>query len=316
MPEGPTAGAPTEPAAPFGSLDAALLVALAFLWGAAYVFIREGILDGATPLLYAGVRYLLSAAIFALLALATREALPSRRAAAISAGVGGTLVIGLYGAFLYWGEQYTTGGYASLLSATAPILTVVVAYSILPAERLTRRALLGIGIGFAGAVVLVAPELRGGDVGTWPGPLFILGAFVVAAVGSVLLRRFGGGRQGLWQLGLQFAVASLVLGIGTQLVGGPQRLPLTLPVEAALAGLVVFSSVMGYFVYFTLHHRVGPIRANAVTYLLPLVGVGIGSGFFGEPISPFEIVGFLVVVAGLTLVLRPGPAPAPSGPRS
>ena len=285
------------------SVDIALLVALAVLWGSAYVFIREGILFGAAPLPFASVRYLLSAAGFAALAALRRESLPGRRALLVSAGVGGMLIIGLYGGFLYWGEQYTTGGYAAVLAATAPILTVVVAYSLLPAERLGRLAQVGLALGFLGAVVLVAPTLFGGPVGTWPGPLFVLGAFVSAALGTVLLRRIAIGPQGLWQIGTQFAIGGVLLGGAALVLPYPSALPLTAGVWYAVAALVVFSSLMGYFVYFKLHHRVGPVRANIVAYLVPLVGIGVGSGFFAEPVTVWEVGGFLIVIAGVTLIL-------------
>jgi drug/metabolite transporter (DMT)-like permease len=310
-----------DPAAPprITYLDFALLGVLAVLWGSAYIFIREGIVLGASPLLFASVRYLFSAAGFAALAVLRRESIPGRKALLVSAGVGGVFIIGLYGGLLYWGEQYTTGGYASVLASTAPILTVVIAYSLLPSERLSRVALVGLLLGFAGVVVLVVPALLGGPVGTWPGPFFVLAAFLSAAIGSVWLRRIGGGRQGLWQIGTQFGVAGILLGVAGWALPIPKAFPLTTGVWYTLAALVVFSSVMGYFVYFTLHHRIGPVRANIVAYLLPLVGVGIGSGLLGEPVTTWEIGGFLIVVVGLTLILRESsrraPDPTTSDPR-
>ncbi|HTT44785.1 MAG TPA: hypothetical protein VMH38_02055 [Thermoplasmata archaeon] len=45
------------------------------------------------------------------------------------------------------------------------------------------------------------------------------------------------------------------------------------------AVLLVFSSVTQYFVHYTLHHRMGPVRTNVGAYLLSLVGTGIGSGY-------------------------------------
>lgn len=302
-PAGP-ASAPTSRVGGLSTWDLALLVALAFLWGSAYISIREGILLGASPELYAAVRYAFSALAFAAIAMGQREPWPGRRPLLVSAVVGGILVIGLYGGLLYWGEQYTTGGYASVLSSTSPILTVVIAYSLLPAERLRRLSLLGILIGFAGAVVLVAPDLARGGVGGWPGPLFIIGAFLSTSIGTVLLRRIGGGRQGMWQIGSQFGVAAALLMAVSLAVPGQLALPLTAPLWAALAALVGFSSIGGYFVYYVLHHRVGPVRANIVAYLLPLVGIGLGSGLFGEAVSAWEIVGFLIVLGGVTLVVR------------
>lgn len=312
-PGGATLGSLAPPTAPeeprIAPLDVSLLVILGLLWGSAYIFIKQGIDLGASPLLFASVRYGLSAVAFAAIAVARREAFPSLRNWGISALVGGLLFIGLYGGFLYWGEQYTTGGYAAVLSSTAPILTVVVAFFVLPVERLGRLSLAGLVIGFAGVIVLVAPELSGGVGSGWQGPVFIVAAFLASALGSVFLRRFGGGRQGLWQIGSQFAVGGLFLGLAALVLPFPEALPPVPGVWVALGSLVVFSSVIGYFTYFTLHHRVGPVRANLVAYLIPLVGIGIGTGFFGEPLSLWEVIGFFVVIVGVTLILRESSRP-------
>ncbi len=287
----------------FGAVEIGLLALTSLVWGAAYVSIRQGLLLGASPLAFAAARYALSAAGFAALAAARREALPARGAAAISAVVGGTLVIGLYGGLLYWGEQFTTGGYAAVLASVAPVLTVGVGFPLLASERLGSRGLLGIGIGFAGAAILVGPELAGSALGTWQGPVLVLGAMASVAVGTVLLRRYGRGRQGLWQLGIQFGVAAGLLSLAGAVLPGPERLPAVAGIYEALAVLVLLSSIVGYFAYFALHHRVGPLRANLVAYLVPIVGVGIGTGLFGEPVTPWEIGGVAVVLSGVTLVL-------------
>ncbi len=287
----------------FAPRDLALLAAVSLVWGAAYVMIREGLLLGASPLAFASARYALSAAGFAALAAATRERLPARREAVVSAGVGGVLIIGLYGGLLYWGEQYASGGYAAVLASTAPLLTVAFGYGLLRSERLGSLGLAGMGVGFVGAVILVLPQLTGSPIGTWQGPVFVLAAMLSTAVGTVLLRRVGRGRQGLWQIGIQFGIASLLLSGGAVAL----RLPLTVPavpgVLLSLVALVLLSSILGYFAYFALHHRVGPVRANVVAYLVPLVGVALGSGAFGEPLTAWEVAGVAVVLGGVTLIL-------------
>jgi len=282
--------------------DGLLLLALGVLWGSAYVAIREGIVAGASPFAFAGARYALVAGLLAVVAVVRRDAWPSRRSLAVSAAVGGTLIIGVYGMLLYWGEQFTSGGYASVLSGTAPILTVVYAHALLPTERLRPSAIVGIAVGFLGVVVLVLPTLVGGIGNEWEGPVAVTAAFVVFSLGSVLLRRWGPEGQGVWQLSLQFGVGAGILGLAVLVIPVPERLPFTYAVWAPLLVLVVFASLLGYVLYFTLHHRIGPGRANLVAYLLPLVGIGLGSGLYGEAVTVWEVLGFVLVVIGLTLV--------------
>ena len=287
----------------FGSPELVLLAILSLVWGAAYVLIRQGLLLGASPLPFAAVRYALAAGAFAAIAIVAKSPLPSRRELWISASVGGVVIIGLYGGLLYWGEQYTTGGYAAVLASTAPLLTVAFGFLILRAERLSSRGLLGMVVGFAGTAVLVVPQLIGTSIGSPEGPIFILAAMACAAGGTVLLRRIGGGPQGLWQIGAQFGVAAGMLGAGSFLLPVPRSLPLSVDLWAILAGLVIFSSVIGYFAYFALHHRLGPVRANLVAYLVPLAGLALGTGLLAEPVTGWELAGVAIVLAGVTLVL-------------
>lgn len=306
------AGAAASPSIRVTRTDALLLLALGILWGSAYVAIREGILGGASPFIFAGVRYGLVAGLLALLAAARREPWPARRAMLVSGLVGGTFIIGLYGLFLYWGEQFTTAGYASVLAGVAPILTVVYAHTLLPSEGLRPLAIAGVGLGFLGVVVLVLPSLFGGAGSGWEGPAAVMGAFVAFPLGSVLLRRFSRG-EGIWQLSVQFGVGAAILGLAVLLTPGPENLPFTAAVWGSLLVLVVFASLIGYVVYFTLHHRIGPGRANLVAYIIPIVGIGLGSGLYGEPVTGWEVGGFALVVLGLSLVFF---TPAPTRPRS
>lgn len=321
---GPT-GHPSVPSGPrITRTDVLLLVALGFLWGSAYVAIREGIVGGASPFIFAGTRYALVAAILGLVAAARAEPRPDRRAFLLSALVGGPFIIGFYGLLLYWGEQFTSGGYASVLSGLAPLLTVVFGYFLLRSERMSTESVAGVVVGFVGMIVLVLPSLWGGVGGNWKGPAAILAAFVVFPLGTVLLRRWSRGPQGTWQLATQFGVGAGIAGVAVVALPGPEHLPFTFAVWGSLLTLVIFASLMGYVVYFRLHHRVGPGGANLVAYLLPLVGIGIGSGFFGEPVTVWEVAGFGLVVVGLSLVFagqrpRPSardktPAPSPTPP--
>ena len=303
----------------FGRTDALLLVALGVLWGSAYVAIREGIEAGASPFMFAGVRYAIVALLFALVSAVRREPLPSRRSALLSASVGGTFIIGLYGMLLYWGEQYTTGGYAAVLAGTAPILTVIYAHSLLPSERFRPIGLAGIALGFVGVAVLVLPSLFTGVGNDWQGPAAVLASFIIFPLGSVLLRRWSRGREGTWQLSIQFSVGAGILALAVLLAPVPESFPMTTAVWGWLLVLVAFASMLGYVVYFTLHHRVGPGRANLVAYIVPVVGIALGTGLFGEAITSWEVGGFALILTGLTLVFfatnHPSPAHATAPPQ-
>ncbi len=278
-----------------------LLVVLGLIWGSAYPVIRFGIVAGATPIAFAAVRYAFSAAAIAALAAATRVPRPSARSLGLSA-VLGIPIVGLYGLLLYVGEGSTSGGLSSILIAVAPLLTVLFALPILPGESLSRRALLGLAIGFVGVFILVFPP-AGIVLATsvW-GPIAVVGAAASFAFGSVVLRAKRPEGETLWGVSVQFGVATLLLFALLPLLEPNSAFPFSRDVLGSLAYLVVFPSLIGYAMYFALHHRVGPGRANVVAYVNPVAALAVGTLLLGEPFNWWELAGFGLIVVGLTLV--------------
>jgi probable blue pigment (indigoidine) exporter len=267
--------------------------------------IRFGIVAGATPIAFAAVRYAISAPAIAALAAATRVPRPSARALGLSAMIGLPLV-GLYGLFLYVGEEYTSGGLASILIAIAPVMTVLFALPVLPGESFKKLGYLGLVFGFVGVFVLVFPPPGVVLATSFWGPVLVLAAAASFAIGSVLLRVKRPEGETLWGVSVQFAVATVFLLAVLPFAEPASAFPLTRNVLLALAYLVVMPSTVGYALYFALHHRIGPGRANVVAYVNPVAALSVGTLVFMEPFEWWELAGFALVAIGLTLVTGVG----------
>ncbi|HYK93029.1 MAG TPA: EamA family transporter [Thermoplasmata archaeon] len=283
-------------------LDTALLVATGGLWGSAFIAIRAGLLAGATPFLYAAIRLILAMGIMAAVALASRERRPPVGELLRSAALGSLCLMGGYAALLYWGEQTTPGSLATILVASAPLQSALFAVLLIPADRLGRLGSLGVVAGFAGVAAIFVP----GFSGTGPGPLgaalAVFGAATLFALGSVILRRLGGGRQSYWHMVAQFSASAGLLAVLTAATWPTERFPSNVVTWGTVIYLAAGSSVLGYALYFRLHHRIGPQQANAVAYVNPVVGVVLGVLLLGESVAWFEVVGFALVVTGLALL--------------
>ncbi len=282
-----------------------LLLLLGLIWGSAYPVIRYGIVVGATPIVFAAVRYALSAAAFAAIAAATRLPRPSARALGLSA-VLGLPIVGVYGLLLYVGEQSTSGGLAAILIGVTPILTTVLAIPVLRSETLNGLGFAGLVAGFVGVVVLVAPASGTALASSIWGPVAVLGASASFAVGSVALRVYRPEGETEWGIAVQFAVATVFLFAVEPLFEPRSALPLNDGVVFSLAYLVLLPSVAGYSLYFYLHHHVGPGQANVVAYVNPAAALTIGTLLFAEPFAWWELGGFALVLVGLTLVTQFG----------
>lgn len=301
----PVTDPPTGAGAPSERTSLLLLVVLGLIWGSAYPVIRYGIVEGATPVAYAAVRYAASAAALAAIALGRGLPRPTARSLGLSAALG-LPTVGMYGLLLYVGEGSTSGGLASILIGSVPLLTAVIVMLVLPGESLGRRGYLALVVGFVGVAVLVAPP-PGVRLATnlW-GPLEVVGAAASFAIGSVLLRRYRPEGETLWGVAAQFAAATAFLGLVLPVAEPGARFPTTEPVLLATAYLIALPSVAGYALYFYLHHHVGPGRANVVAYVNPVAALSIGTFVFGEAFHLWEVAGFALVIAGLTLLGGPG----------
>ena len=284
--------------------DLLLVVVLGILWGSAFPLIRAGIVAGAPPLLFASVRYLLTAAVLVPVALVTRAPLPRREVLLVPVLLGGLIMIGAYGVLLYLGEDTTSGGLAAILTASAPLASAVIGYRFLPAERLGTSGVVGLLVGFGGVGVLVLPQLLGSTSMGATGPLLVVAAVISFAAGSVFLRRSSRAAPGFWLLAMQFAVGGALAGVLGLGLGEPRTLGNLSITGPALVFLVVLTGIVGYSLYFRIHHTSGPTTANVVGYVNPVTGVLVGLLIFGELVTPIEIVGLILIAAGLFLLQR------------
>jgi drug/metabolite transporter (DMT)-like permease len=286
--------------------DTLLFVLLALLWGTSFVAIKAG-LEDMPPVLFAALRYDLAGALMlAYAALATDDWLPRSRAGWLAVAVSATLVIALYNAFLFVGEQGVTSAVAAILIATNPILATAFSRGLLPEERLSPVGIVGLLLGFVGVGLVTRPDPAGGLDAEIVAAGFVLLAAVCVALGSVLLQRVDSaiGTEGLvaWSNGIGAVLLHAISGA----LPSESLAALTLTPEAVLAivYLAVFASVIGYFVYFRLLGRLGAIQINLVSYAAPAFAAVTGWLLLDETIDRWTVVGFGVVLFGFLLLKR------------
>ncbi|CAN0503700.1 unnamed protein product, partial [Discosporangium mesarthrocarpum] len=160
-----------------GLLAWGMLIALSILWGGSFFF-SEVALRALPPFTVVFLRVALGAMVLWGVFLATvprskRAGLPWRD----------FLIMGLLNnaipfSLLVWGQTQISSSLASIINATTPFFTVLVAHVLLADERMSRTKVLGVLAGFAGIIVLMGPgALGGGDVGLI-GQLACIGAAV------------------------------------------------------------------------------------------------------------------------------------------
>lgn len=287
--------------------DLALLATLGILWGATFPVARLGVAAGASPFFLVGLDFLLATVVMLALSLLRGEARPPTGELLGSIPLG-VLLIGGINLLLFWGVQFTTGGVAAIVFATAPLLSLVASFALGRGERLSGVGAVALALGLAGVAVLGVGS-AGSRVVTNPwGLVALAGGAASQGAGAALVARYRPRGESSWGQSMQFAGGAAAGFAALPLLGGSLGAPATFPVVASILYVALLTGVVGYTLYFALIHRAGATRANLVTYLNPLVALAVGAGALGEGVSTTEVAGLALVLLALLLLQLPRPA--------
>jgi drug/metabolite transporter (DMT)-like permease len=248
-------------------------------------------------------RVAIAALVLNVVLLMRGEVLPLTRAAWRRFMIMAALNNAIPFALIAYSETAIASGLASILNATTPLFAVLVAHALTHDEKLTTPRVCGIGIGFAGVVVLVGPDLLpGGFAGNLLAEAACLCASVAYAFAGVYGRRFSGLSAITAATGQLTAAALLMLPL-VLVVDRPWLLPA--PPNAAWVSLVttaVLCTAAAYPVYFRLLAMAGATNLLLVTFLLPITSLLLGTTLLGEAVTPQALVGMALIGLGLASI--------------
>ncbi|MGH3978896.1 MAG: DMT family transporter [Pseudonocardiaceae bacterium] len=278
-----------------------LIAALALLWGSGFFWIKLA-LDGLTPFQLTFARLALGALVLGAIVVVRRLPLPRTRMAWVHLTVAALIANAIPYTLFAFAEQTVTSSLAGTINATTPLWTAVIAASVGVDRLASPRRVLGLVIGFGGALVLLSPW--DGDVrGSLLGALACVGAAVSYGVSYVYQARYVTNR-GFPPLILAFAqmsVATVLLAL-TLPIAGRQPPELTATVVVAITVLGVLGTGVAYVINYALITTEGPTAASVVTYLVPAVSVALGATFLSEPTGPNLLGGAVLILLGVALV--------------
>jgi drug/metabolite transporter (DMT)-like permease len=284
------------------------LALLALLWGSSFLWIKLA-LDGLSPVQLVLVRLALGAVVLVAVVRIRRLRLPHDRATWLHLTVAALVANAIPYLLFAIGEQTVSSSLAGALNATTPLWTLGIGLAARTERQVTPMRVLGLLVGFAGALVILAPW-NAPSPGAIGGALACLGAAASYGLSYVYMGRRLAGR-GLSPLVLsaaQLTAATGLLVLVTPLAG-LQPVQLTPAVLTAISILGVLGTGAAYVLNYRLITDEGATATSTVTYLLPVVAVVLGIVFLGEPAAAHLLIGTGIVLVGIALVQRRTPAP-------
>lgn len=279
----------------------AMLLLLGTIWGLSFLFIKVAEID-LHPLVLTVVRLALGTGVLLAVVVARREVPPRDPRVWAKLLVAALLLNAVPFSLFALAEINVTSVLAGLCNSTTPLFTLPVAFLMLPGERPTRRAVVGLVAGFVGvATLLNAWHLPQGD--QLLGTLACLGAAAMYGVGFPYTRRFLAGlpHSSAMLSTVQLGLATIALGVAAPFLGAtaPRSLEL-LPVLSA-AALGVFGTGIAYLLNYSIVRRAGATNASTVTYLIPVVATIAGVALLHEPLAWNQPVGGGLVLLSVAI---------------
>lgn len=200
-----------------------------------------------------------------------------------------------------FGQTEITGSLASIINASTPIMTAVVAHQLTTDERLSLRKILGIAFGFGGVLVLFGPAAMQGGA-SFLGMAAGLTATICYAFGSVYSKRLKSNPPMLNATG-QVLYGTLWMFPVVCVVDQPWSLPMPgIGPWLALMAIGLLSTTLAFFIYFRVLKTAGASNVVLVTFLVPVSASALGIAFLGEVLAIQHIVAYLLIALGLAII--------------
>jgi drug/metabolite transporter (DMT)-like permease len=274
------------------------------IWGSTWLAIKFqlGIVPPSVSVVW---RFALASAILFVYAGARRLPLKFAPREHAFIAMQGTTMFGVNYIGVYMSEQYLTSGLVAVISSLLAFFNIA-AMRMFYGAPLEARTILGSIIGIAGVALVFWPSIADthASSGEWLGVAFVLGAAMVASLGSVAATR--NSRAGIAVVPLNaFAMGygAAIVAIIAALSGEALAFDWSLSYVASLAYLSFFGSVLAFGAYLTLMARIGAQRAGYAAIAVPVLALLLSTFFENLQWTAAMVLGLALCLGGNWLVL-------------
>lgn len=281
------------------------------LWSTGFVGARYA-MPHAEPFTFLALRFAIACLILAPAAALVKEGWPGKRLA-LHAMIAGSLIHGVYLGGVFFAIRHgLSAGIAALIVGLQPILTAVLAGSLL-GETIRPRHWLGLAVGLLGVFLVVLPKIQ---VGSGLGPVTLVPAVIAAvaiSVGTIWQKRFVGSVDLRVGTALQYLGALVPVTLAS-LLFETRSIDWTGEFVFALGWLVIVLSIGAVFLLLFLIREGAVSAVTSLMYLTPGVTAVMAYLLFGETLTPLQLVGMALAGLGVAAATwrRPPREPAPA----
>ena len=281
----------------------ALLIFLSIIWGGAFFFVAVAV-HVVPPLTVVFLRVGIAALALFIYLRIRGEKFKLERPLLLAFLIMGMLNNIIPFSLLFWAQTTISSGLASILNATMPMFSIIVAHFALADEKMATNKIVGVVLGLLGVIALVGGgALEGENIAIF-GMIACLGAAFFYACAATFGRRFRTmGISNSYVAFGQLTASTLVMIPVMLIVDRPWELSMPeTNVVLAIIMLAIVSTALAYVIYFQLLASAGAVNVALVTLLVPVSAILLGTAFLNEILETRHYVGLALILTGLIAV--------------
>ncbi|MCL6285044.1 DMT family transporter [Ruegeria sp. 2012CJ41-6] len=272
-------------------------LAFALMWSSAFTSARIIVAD-ASPLFSLALRFLISGLLGIWIARAMGQSWHLTRAQWRATIIFGICQNALYLGLNFYAMQTVQASVAAIIASTMPLL-VALANWLLLGQRLSWMGVLGLLAGLVGVALIMGARI-GAGVDLFGVMLCGIGA-VALTLATLSVRNATTGGNFMMVVGLQMLVGSAILFVAAPLFETIRISP-SWPLAIAFVYTTLIPGLTATYIWFRLLDRIGAVRAATFHFLNPVFGVGIAALLLSERLTLQDLIGVLIITAGILAV--------------
>ena len=282
-------------------------ILVCIIFGTTFLTIKIGIEAGAPPLFSAGIRFFLAGIILMIIfKLKRKEIMPHIFSKRIM--YAGFCLTFMTFASLYWSEQYISSGLAAVLSATGPMMILLI-QAKRNREKLQKEQLIALVIALAGVIFVSLPGMHQQVTFIWSIACIVLViGELFYGIGSIRSKEILSDLSNVSPFlinGIQMFYGGILLLIASIIVEQPNVTVLTSwSVQWPILYLIFIGSIGGHGLYYWLLSKTNPVFPSTWLYVSPLIAIIVGYIILGEPLNPTMGMGACLILIGVFLANR------------
>ena len=284
-----------------GPVEWLLLITLSVLWGGSFFFSEVALFE-LPPFTVVFGRVGFAALALWVVVYATGHRMPRDHKLWLAFLVMGAINNLIPFSLIVWGQTQIASGLASILNATTPLFTVVLAHVLTRDETMTANRLGGVVVGLVGVTVMIGPAVLSGLGASVLAQFAVLCAALSYAFAGIFGRRFKGLPPLVVAAGQVTATTVMIAPVA---VIGDRLWLLPMPGLAtwgSVIGVALLSTAAAYVIYFRILAAAGATNLLLVTFLIPVSAILLGATILGERLDLGQIAGMLLIGLGLAAI--------------